>query len=1202
MAIIRWTGQAGARRELRYYVPKNVAPGAGYQLSDGLSKNIAIYPSIQPEVDVDQVAMAERIVNQIVAQSFSVSDRLGGGAGAVFTLSAATYEGMPAIKALGPEDGRPVSLVASATSSSDNPILVSQLQAGSSGANAVFTLTWPVTPTAGTWAIAADGKKPIILEYNVSAADLRLAILTLGIPCADVTVTGSHSAGYTVTLVSPTEKIAEPPLLFPIVPPTSGGAQTFSATFIEPYTYQFGAPGYTAGFFEANISAAALKTLIIGIIGIEHEDFISIAMFKLPPEAQPAGVTCRITFTSNAARTAFLAMQKSFYTYAWNDFASHSSALGVSTFTTPAATSDRMKIRMDIQTRTEFGETINPLFRQWHTTSFVNPTGPAIAYQFNTPPAGYDTQLTVARTTNFGSSISSATLTAIITASFTSDGGLPWVLDYASGHMNFFRGVMVNTPNAFNFSEDFSGDSNSGVLGVNNNAGWTVSTVSQPGIINHEVLVTGIEFSKNFNYRFETATKKSHLFPGFSSLAIIEKAAESLWGVGNVKLSRTSEGMRVLFVGNLSETEVTFSVVEVGGGNVTTTVAVSASTPMQSWKLRYQFTGGVCAGRWRFEKNADVWFDWLNTSEPTSVAIRNAILGIDVSYTTLISVNDIDVVTEAVGNQFLLREFTITFQAQPKMPPGVVAEVPFWFALVTQELLTAEPTLSVKSLGRVVAKEIQSVALENKPTTGNWTLTYNAVTTSSLAYNATPEDVRLALVAISQDVSVVGANGGPYMIKWNTNGERFLLIGNDVTLNSTGTPTFDMVIGVVGTGPKHWNNQDNWSPRTIPTVADTAVFSDGSIDCSFGTTGLQSPAQIDIYRSYLGNIGLPEIREDGAMETLPAWLDFTSSAGIGSMIIGSSFAVGGTTTIVRVGLGNSGEGPAIIRMDFGNKAFDGLLLFSQSGLRNPCLGLRGNHSDNKLVAIKGDVALGVRPEDVTYLKSLQMTPSTASGDDLVVSSSSSTTIARVNALGGVANFGKPPISMTAINTEITVNGVGNCKYLDAGNTRVRWIANGTLGVGAIPTGLLFGVLLNQTSTVTPTGVRVVSNNHGLTSGDRVYMRAYSGVVGIDGKVFSIQVVDSNHFDLLGAQATGTLVGYVGQVAWALEKQVLIRADAILDFDSDGQTRDIVAPILLFGNARVLDSKLSVGDLRLWPEQVEALASFGHGIELRRTSR
>lgn len=1202
MAIIRWTGQAGSRRELRYFIPRNVAPGAGFQLTDGLSKNISVYPSIQPEVDVDQVAMAERIVNQLVTQANSTAVALGGGASNSFTFSAASYEGKPAVKVVGPDDGQPIGLVASATTASDNPILVTQLQAGSSGADCVFTLTWPVVPTAGTWAVSADGKKPIIVEFDVSASNLRLALLTLGIPCSDITVSGSHTAGYTVTLVGPTEKITEPPLMFPIVPPTSGGSQTFVSAFVENCTYQFGSPGYTAGFFEANISAVALKALIIGLIGSQHEDYIAVVMVPLPPEAQYAGVTCRITFTSTAARTAFLAMQKSFYLYDWTTFTSHATASGISTFTTAAATGNRMKIKMSIQNRTEFGETINPFFREWHTTSFVNPSGPAIAYQFNTAPSGYDSQLTVARPTNFGSSISSATLSAVITEAFDSDSGLPWTLDYALSQMAFYRGVMQGTVNAFQFSEEFSGDSNSGVLGVNNNAGWTVSTVDQPGIINHEVLVTGIDFDKNLNYRFETTTKKSHLFPGFSSLEIIEKAAESLWGAGNVKLSRTSSGLRVLFVGALSEREVSFNVVEVSGTNVTTTVAVAASTPMQAWKLRYQFTGGVCSGRWRFERNTSVWFDWLTSSEVTATAIRNAIVGIDIAYASLLSVDDITVVTEAVGSQFLVREFTIAFKAQPEMPPGVVSEVPFWFALFTNELLTAEPTLSIKSLGRVVSKEIQSVALENKPTSGNWTLTYNGSTTSNLAYNATPEAVRLALVAISVNTTVVGANGGPYMIKWNDNGERFLLTGADVSLASSNAPAFDMVLATAGTGPKHWNNQDNWSPRTIPTAGDTAVFADGEVSCCYGITGIQAPAQLDVYRSYTGNLGLPEIREDGTFETLPVWLDFTSSIGIGTMMVGSTFAVGGTTTVVRVGLGSTGDGPAIIRMDFGNKAFDGLLLFSQAGLRNPALGLKGMHSENKLVAIKGEVALGVRPDDAVNVRLLQMTPSQASGDDLIVSSGSSGYITRLNMIGGVANLGKPPTTINAINGDMTINGVGNTKFLDAANTRVRWLANGTLGVSGTPSSLLFGALLNQTSTSTPTGVRVVSNAHGLTSGDRVYMRAYSGVVGIDGRVFSIQVVDANNFDLLGASATGTLVGYVGQVAWALEKQISIRDAAILDFDSDGGTRDIVAPILLFGSGRVLDSKLSVADLRLWPEQVDALSNFGQGIELRRTQR
>jgi hypothetical protein len=118
----------------------------------------------------------------------------------------------------------------------------------------------------------------------------------------------------------------------------------------------------------------------------------------------------------------------------------------------------------------------------------------------------------------------------------------------------------------------------------------------------------------------------------------------------------------------------------------------------------------------------------------------------------------------------------------------------------------------------------------------------------------------------------------------------------------------------------------------------------------------------------------------------------------------------------------------------------------------------------------------------------------------------------------------------------------------------------------------------------------------------VYVRAYSGVLGIDGQVFAVSVIDPNTFELIASKGMGTLVGYEGSVAFGVERALIVRDEGVLDFDSDGRSRDIVAPIVIQGSAKVSDSKVSVRDLRLWPELVEAFAGLGLAIELRRLGR
>jgi len=66
--------------------------------------------------------------------------------------------------------------------------------------------------------------------------------------------------------------------------------------------------------------------------------------------------------------------------------------------------------------------------------------------------------------------------------------------------------------------------------------------------------------------------------------------------------------------------------------------------------------------------------------------------------------------------------------------------------------------------------EVQTVTVTGAPTGGTFTLTYSGQTTAALAYNATAENVRAALVALSNigqgDVEVTGTNGGPFTVKF----------------------------------------------------------------------------------------------------------------------------------------------------------------------------------------------------------------------------------------------------------------------------------------------------------------------------------------------------------------------------------------------------------------------------------------------------
>jgi hypothetical protein len=67
-------------------------------------------------------------------------------------------------------------------------------------------------------------------------------------------------------------------------------------------------------------------------------------------------------------------------------------------------------------------------------------------------------------------------------------------------------------------------------------------------------------------------------------------------------------------------------------------------------------------------------------------------------------------------------------------------------------------------------QEVQTLTIVGGPTGGTFTITWNGQTTAGIAYNASAAAVLAALVALSNiapgDLTVSGANGGPYTLTW----------------------------------------------------------------------------------------------------------------------------------------------------------------------------------------------------------------------------------------------------------------------------------------------------------------------------------------------------------------------------------------------------------------------------------------------------
>lgn len=1198
MAINRWIGQAVAAPEVAYFVPDNVLPGDRFQLSNGVQRYGFTYPPNPDETSATAESRARRVVDEIVeaATNAGVTD-LGGGGETDLVFSASNYNGKPAVKVTGPSDGKPISLIATASTTANSSIKIQQMQAGSTGSDFVFTLTWVAPPTLGKWAIAASGKKPVILNYNATAAQVQSAIASFALPCASVSVTGDHTNGYSCRLVGLTAEMPNPPVLFPIVP-VDGSEAILQGILYEHSSYIFGptGSGYEEEIIEADITVAEMRAYLsdpVRMGALADAGQLGITATRITPtEGYNAGSTWTFTFYTEESYNAFVAMQKRRIIYTYYGAATvtdigtqiqgvHSTAPG-----TPG--DDYTKFRHKSVQQTNFGDTLNPFDRYYHTRGFKGTTANE-TFVINDSIPGYQDVLVKGRPINAFVGISPVAWVTQYTANFSSTS-YNWTL----GTLDIEMAVGINVGGAtaaWSLSTIQIGSWDE--LGVSANSGYKIETLEQPGIINQEVLIPTLDGNSATLYQFEWEGSRSHAFNGAATMELIRDAALSLFGVKNVSAGiEKGYACRLTFVGEHSERQIVPTLYQLGDSESTgeVVVAVTAATPMVAWKLRYQFFGGICSGKWRFTDGdgtpGATWFKWVRPEEVTAEALRAAIVQLDADYEAFLEPEDIEIVTEEVGRNFILREFTINWQAQPSGASSGGA-TPFWVGLDVSQLKSAEPKYELVSYGEVAQPEIQLITLENKPTGGTFRLGFGVSTTAALAYDANASTIQTALSGIGVAAAVIGGSGGPWRVKWSSNGAQALITGSANLLTRSNAPTFTEAVVTSGTGPHHWNNADNWSLVRVPIATDEVVFADGSVDCLYGLSSTVNLASVDVYRSFTGRIGLPEIREDGSLETLPCWLTIDYASG--------------TALPIRVGLGDSGEGPTTVRIEVKQRPFDLNVLYTQSGLTQKCLGIKGTASGNKLVAVNGEVALGIRPEDTALCDTVMITPGQGAGDDLKFSTSAGATVGNVVITGGVCSFGKPPSKITATGGTITVSGTGNTNEIDAAAASVRWMANGTIGKSGVPTAVLFGGAL-ATSSASPDKVRFTSAAHGLTTGQRVYVRAYSGVQGLDGRVFTVSVVDANNFDLLGSAATGTLTGYAGAVSWAVERAAIIRAGAVLDFDSDGRARDIVAPIVLQSSGAVNDSKLSISDMRLWPEQVDAFANFGQTFELRRTAR
>lgn len=177
--------------------------------------------------------------------------------------------------------------------------------------------------------------------------------------------------------------------------------------------------------------------------------------------------------------------------------------------------------------------------------------------------------------------------------------------------------------------------------------------------------------------------------------------------------------------------------------------------------------------------------------------------------------------------------------------------------------------------GIASASEVQTVTLVGQPTGGTFTLTFEAQTTSTIAYNASAGTVQTALEALasigSGNATVSGAAGGPWTVTFagaEANTDQLLITGSGASLTGGSGQSVTSSNDVASSGPNHWDCVSNWVPVGIPVTGDTVIFEDNGADCLYGLDQSSvTLAKLTVSMAWMNRkLGLPHVNSNGYRE------------------------------------------------------------------------------------------------------------------------------------------------------------------------------------------------------------------------------------------------------------------------------------------------------------------------------------------------
>jgi trimeric autotransporter adhesin len=724
---------------------------------------------------------------------------------------------------------------------------------------------------------------------------------------------------------------------------------------------------------------------------------------------------------------------------------------------------------------------------------------------------------------------------------------------YTAGYLVTFQGTLAATDVDLisAYSDDFAGV-----------ASYKLDITSSGGIGRQEYSMPDLSGDANTIYRFSYDGSQSHYFTGAATTSQLLTALESIStiGSGNVYVQENvDKSYTIALIGSfVGRAGGTLSLVDVSNGDASTDLTASTPTFTTSTK-----TVVVTILNMPYWGSGTLTFSY-NGATTAAITYNGATSGTVQSALTTASIPW--VCTAVAGGQYGARSFTFTLTGS--VDPGVILpDVSSLVGCYAIDVRTTQPAL-------VARNEVQQINIETDPTGGTFTLAFGANTSSGIAYNASASTIQTTLQGLASigasNATVSGAVGGPFVVEFVASlaaAAQNLIVGNGASLTRTASASVTSAIVTVPTGPNWWTNTSNWSLGSVPSSTHVATFDAGSVGCRYGISAVAAIAGIDVYRSYTGSIGLPERKDDGSPETLSQYLSLTD--------LGSAIPI-------RIGLGDEGAGPSVIRINTALQHADVSLLFSSSagGEQLYTVGLAGLL--DTLHVADASLQIATAPGSTATVGSIRISPKAKSDDAAVVEWGEGAAVSTTEIVAGTVRMGSVPASLTIHSGQASVRGsTGALTSLVLRNCLLRYLAGGSLGK--------FGTI--SALTTSSGQARLTCNSHGLSSGDRIFLRGVVGVTGLPDGYYTILRVDANTFDLVGtapaipfgASSPSTVSSYyqTNTAQWGLADAVRIGSGGTLDFSELSTSRTIVAPVLLqASDAQVIDTLNTVSGLRI----------------------